>query len=50
MYDVTLVYEDSTTWYAGRFETLDEANAWVDREKTRPYWKATTVVNVVLIS
>lgn len=46
MYQVTLVYEDGSTWFAGCFNSLDDANAWVAEEKTRPYWKSSTQVQI----
>lgn len=47
MVELTLVYEDASTWFAGGFPSLAAANAWLDIEKTRPYWKNSTVANIV---
>lgn len=41
---VTLIYADATTWFAGQFNSREEAQAWVDAETTHPYWKQTTQV------
>jgi hypothetical protein len=46
-FEVTLVYADGSTWLAGSFQSLDDANAWVTNEKAQPYWVATTQANVV---
>lgn len=47
---VTLIYQDTTTWFAGVFGTLDEANAWIAAEKTRPYWNESTQVQIETIT
>jgi hypothetical protein len=49
IYSVTLVYVDSSTWYAGQFNSLDEANTWINNEKAKPYWNAATTVQIVEI-
>lgn len=46
MVSVTLIYADGSTWFAGQFESLDAASTWIDEEKTRPYWKSDTVVDI----
>ena len=46
-FEVTLVYADATTWFAGAFPSLEAANKWVEEEKTRPYWQSTTTVQIV---
>ncbi len=43
---IKLVYEDSSEWFAGEFDSLEEANRWINEEKTRPYWDNSTVVNI----
>jgi hypothetical protein len=45
--EVTLVYADESTWFAGSFPSLEAANKWIDEEKSRPYWVETTTVQVV---
>ena len=46
-FEVTLVYSDGATWFAGGFNSLDLANAWIETEKSRPYWKIDTQVQLV---
>ena len=46
-YEITLTYENGSTWFAGGFSTIEQANKWIDEEKTRPYWKQTTTINIV---
>lgn len=46
-FEVTLVYADGSTWFAGGFDSLDAANAWINTEKSRPYWQASTQVQLV---
>lgn len=46
-FEVTLVYSDNSSWFAGGFNSHEAAVAWVDAEKTRPYWKSDTQVNIV---
>lgn len=41
---VTLVYEDTSTWFAGEFASQESADAWINEEKTRPYWKESTQI------
>lgn len=41
---VTLVYEDASTWFAGEFSSQESADAWINTEKTRSYWKESTQV------
>jgi hypothetical protein len=45
--EATLIYEDGSTWFVGTFSSQDALNNWVNEEKTRPYWQATTQVQVV---
>lgn len=45
--EVTLVYEDESTWFAGDFSSQESADSWINSEKTRPYWKNTTTVRIV---
>lgn len=47
MFVLTLIYEDGSTWLAGGFPTLEDANQWVQQEQQRPYWKSTTQVQIV---
>lgn len=47
MIEVTLIYQDGSTWFAGGFSSLDDAWTWIDQEKTRPYWDSATQVQVV---
>lgn len=42
MIKLTLVYKDNSTWFAGAFETLVEAEAWLAAEQTRSYWDPET--------
>jgi hypothetical protein len=44
---VTLVYSDGTSWFAGGFNSQEAADAWIATERTRPYWKQDTEVQVV---
>ena len=44
---VTLIYVDGTRWLAGGFPTMEAAQAWINEEKTRPYWKQDTQVEVI---
>ena len=46
-FEVTLVYADGSSWFAGGFSSQDAANAWVTTEQSRPYWVSTTQANVV---
>lgn len=46
---ITLVYEDGSTWFAGTFASQQAADAWVETEKTRPYWVETTQVHKTVI-
>lgn len=46
MVQVTLVYADGTKWFAGGFPDLESAWAWIDVEKSRPYWIETTQIQV----
>lgn len=47
MITVTLIYEDGTHWFAGGFNTMDQATAWVENEKIQPYWNQATEVQIV---
>ena len=46
-FEVTLIYPDSTTWFAGAFESLDYANAWVTKAQLDPNWDPETQVQIV---
>lgn len=35
---ITIVYPDNSTWFAGQFKNMAEAQKWMDEEVTRPYW------------
>lgn len=47
---VTLVYADTSTWFAGEFASQEAADAWINAEKTRPYWKESTQVQTETIT
>lgn len=49
MFTLTLNYDDNTTFFVGGFNTMDELNAWLNTEKTRPYYKETTTSTIVEI-
>lgn len=41
-----LIYADSSQFNVGGFPDMDSAQAWIDTEKTRPYWVGSTQVQV----
>jgi len=45
-YLLTLVYKDNSRWFAGEFSTMEALNAWLDEEKTRPYWDPETQAEI----
>lgn len=49
MYLLTLNYSDSTTWFAGGFDSMDDLNRWLNEEMTRPYWKQDTTTTIVSV-
>lgn len=48
LYKVTLIYANGTTWYVGDFTSQQDADKWINEEKTRPYWDETTQVQIVV--
>lgn len=42
--EVCLIYEDGSIFFVGRFACRQEAEAWVETEKARRYWKPKTRV------
>ncbi len=46
MVTITLVYKDTTTWFAGAFNSIIEANAWSDKEQASPYWDKATQIQI----
>ncbi len=47
MIEVTFVYKDSSQWFAGAFNDIKSANAYVSKEQLKPYWDKATTVNYV---
>lgn len=47
---VTLVYEDTSTWFVGEFASQEAADVWINAEKTRPYWNEATQVQTETIT
>lgn len=38
MIKLTIYKEDKSVYWVSYFNTMDECNAWLEVEKTRPYW------------
>lgn len=46
-FEVTLIYKDATTWFAGSFPSNEAAEKWIAEERTRPYWDAATQAQII---
>lgn len=44
---VTIVYPDESTWFAGQFKNMAEAQKWMDEEQARPYWNPENTFEIV---
>lgn len=47
MYEVTLIYSNGNSWFAGGFSTLEATQAWIENEKSMPYWNSATKIEIV---
>jgi hypothetical protein len=46
-FEVTLIYADGSTWFAGAFPSMDAVNAWVSTAQAAPNWVSTTTIQTV---
>jgi hypothetical protein len=46
-FEVTLLYEDGSTWFVGGFSSEEAANEWCNLEKNRSYWNHNTQIQIV---
>ena len=45
--ELTLMYKDGSSWFAGGFSSQESLDAWVAEERTRSYWDKETQISVV---
>ena len=45
-FELTLVYKDGSTWFAGGFKTQEDLDRWLKVEQSKTYWDASTVAHI----
>jgi hypothetical protein len=41
-----IIYPNGETWYAGQFNSIEDANKWANEEKNRQYWQEDYIIEI----
>lgn len=47
MIEITLVYKNGSSWFAGSFNDEETANKWIDNERSKSGWDTSTLIQAV---
>jgi hypothetical protein len=47
MFKLIIKKQDGSLYWTEHFNTLDDADKWLDEEMTRPYWDATLTSEII---